>query len=82
MNDANERKGKRSDSVIWQKPNTNWQFQKAKCQEQKQNTTKNFDYTTIADRLRTDSWSNDIHTTGVVKPINGMSTFPLTAKAL
>ena len=39
-----------------------------------------FDYTTSADRLRTVSWSNDRYPTGVVKPINGIPTFPLTAK--
>ena len=32
------------------------------------NATKNFDYTTIVDRLRTVSWSNSSHPTGVVKP--------------
>ena len=31
------------------------------------NTNTNFDCTAIADRLRTVSWSNDIHPTGVVK---------------
>ena len=30
---------------------------------------QNFDYTTIADRLRTVSWSNNSHPTGVVKPV-------------
>ena len=29
---------------------------------------KNFDYTTIMDQLRTVSWSDDNHPTGVVKP--------------
>ena len=43
-----------------------------------QNATKNFDYTTIADRLRTVSWGNDSHPTGVVKPVNGISTLQLT----
>ena len=33
------------------------------------NATQNFDYTTIAYRLRTVSWSNDSHPTGVVKPV-------------
>ena len=28
------------------------------------NATKNFDYTTIADRLRTISWRNNSHLTG------------------
>ena len=32
-------------------------------------------YTTIADRLRTDSWRNDSYATGVVKPVYGMPTF-------
>ena len=45
-----------------------------------QNATKNFDYTTIADRLRTVIWSNDNRPTGVVKPVYGILTFPLTVK--
>ena len=44
--------------------------------------TKNFDYTTIADQLRTVSWSNDSHQSGVVKPVYGIPTFPLSAKAV
>ena len=43
---------------------------------------QNFDYTTIADRLRTVSWGNDSHPTGVVKPVYGIPTFPLTAKVV
>ena len=43
---------------------------------------QNFDYTTIADRLRTVSSGNDSHQTGVIKPVNGIRTFPLTAKAV
>ena len=46
------------------------------------NATKNFDYTTIADRLRKVSWSNSGLTTGVVKPVYERSTFPLTATAV
>ena len=46
------------------------------------NATKNFDYTTIADRLMTVSWSNSSHPTGVVKPVYERSTFPLTATAV
>ena len=46
------------------------------------NATKNFDYTTIADRLRTVSWGNDSHPAGVVKPVYGIPTFQLTAKAV
>ena len=43
---------------------------------------QNIDYTTIAGRLRTVSWSNDRNPTGVVKPVYGIPTFPLTAKTV
>ena len=43
---------------------------------------QNVDYTTIADRLRTVSSGNDRHPIGVVKPVYGIPTFPLTAKAV
>ena len=43
---------------------------------QQENAIKIFDHTTIADRLRTVSWSNNSHSTGMVKPVNGYSTFP------
>ena len=46
------------------------------------NVTKNFDYTTIVDRLRMVSWSNSSPSTGVVKPVYERSTFPLTATAV
>ena len=39
---------------------------------------QNFDYTTIAYRLRTVTSSNNSHRTGVVKPVYGYPTFPLT----
>ena len=42
--------------------------------------TKNLDYTAIADRLRTVSWSNYGHPTGVVNRITG-ATFPLPTTA-
>ena len=42
------------------------------------NATKNFYYKTIADRLRTVSCGNDSYPTGVVKPVNGIPTLPLT----
>ena len=35
---------------------------------QHKNATKNLEYTTIADRLRTACWGNDNLQTGVVKP--------------
>ena len=61
-------------------PYTHKKLQKAKWQYE--NATKNFEYTGIADRLRTVSWSNDSHPTGVVKPVYGIPTFPRTAKAV
>ena len=42
------------------------------------NTTKKFDYTAVADRLRTVSWSNYDHPTGVINLVYGAqpSHFP------
>ena len=40
--------------------------------EQNKNATKNFDFTTIADRLTTVSCNNENHLTGVVKPVYGI----------
>ena len=37
--------------------------------DKKKPATINLGYTTITDRLGTVNWSNDSHTTGVVKPI-------------
>ena len=61
-------------------PYTHRKFQKATWQHK--NATKDFDYTTIAERLRTVSRSNSSHPTGVVKPVYERSTFPLTATAV
>ena len=44
------------------------------------NATKTIDYTTIADRLRTVSWSNSSHPTGVGKP--GLRALNLERTAL
>ena len=65
---------------LWQKPYTHRKIQKATWQHK--NATKNFDYTTIADRLRTVSWGNDSNPTGVIKAVYGIPTFPLTAKSV
>ena len=46
------------------------------------NATKNFDYKTNAGRLWRVSSSNKNYPNGVVKPVNGYPTFPLTAKAM
>ena len=48
----NKRKRKRSDSVLWKKAPTPTE----KSKKQRDNINTNFDYTTIADRLRTVSW--------------------------
>ena len=61
-------------------PYTHRKIQKATWQHK--NATKNFGYSTIVDRLRTLSWGNDSHPTGVVKPVYGIPTFPLIAKAV
>ena len=55
---------------------TNRQIQKAKWQHK--HASKYFDYTTIADLGQ----SNESHQTGMVKPVYGMPTFPLTATAV
>ena len=77
---CDERKRK----IIWLSPmtKTHTPTEKKKAGWQNTNATKNFDYTTIADRLRTVSWGNDNHLTGVVKPVNGIPTLPLTPKAV
>ena len=50
--------------------------EKSKMQrDNTKNATKNFDYTTIADRLRTVSWGSESHPAGVVK-IDQMSIRP------
>ena len=46
------------------------------------NATKNFEYTTMSNQLRTVSWSNSSHCTDVVKKVKERSTFPLTAKVV
>ena len=48
----------------------------------KKNSNKNFDHTTIVDRLRAVTWSNDSHPTGVVKLVYGIPTFPITTKVV
>ena len=55
---------------------------KSKKQRDNINATKNLDYTTTADRLKTVSWSNNSQPTGVVKPVYERSTSRLTATAV
>ena len=59
---------------------TNSPTHREKSKEQRDNTKTppKFDYTTILDRLRAVSWSNDNHKTGAVKQVNGIPTFQLT----
>ena len=45
-------------------------------------TPPTFDYTTIADRLRTISWSNDSQPTGVVEPAKGVLNLPPTTTVM
>ena len=66
--------------VLWQNPYTHRKIQNATSQHK--NATKNFDYTTIADRLRTVSLSNSSQPTGVVKPVYERSTFQLITTAV
>ena len=56
-------------------PYTHRQIQKAT--QKHNNASKNFDFTTIADRLRTVS-----PLTIATQPVYGIPTFPLTAKAV
>ena len=74
------RKRRRSDSVLWQK--TPIPTENSKRNAHNKNATINFDYTTIADQLRTVSWSNNSHPTGVVKPVYGYPSFPLATKVV
>ena len=69
---------------IWLGPMTKAHTAPEKSKRQRDNiktATKNFDYTTIADRLRTVILGNDSHPTGVVKPVNGIQTLPTNHKS-
>ena len=70
---------------IWLSPITNAPTLTEKSKKQRdniKNANKNFDYTTIADRLRMVSWSNSSYPTGVIKPVYERSTFPLNSTAV
>ena len=57
---------------IWLSPMTNAPTLTEKSKKQRDNikhATKNFDYTTIVDRLRTVNWSYSSYPTGVVQPV-------------
>ena len=74
-----KRKRRRSDPVLWQNP-----LHQQKIRKPKDNT-QTPQKTSITQRLRTDlgrSVGVTSHPTGVVKPVYGYPTFPLTAKAV
>ena len=73
-------KGREFTQSYAKSPYTHRKTQKATWQHT--NATQNFDYITITDRFRTVSWGNDSNPTGVVKPVYGIPTYPLTAKAV
>ena len=75
-----KRTRRRSDSVLWQKPI--YQQKIRKPIDNTKTPPKNFDYTTIADRLKTVSCSNNSNPNDLVKPVYVYPTFPLTAKAV
>ena len=77
--DRHREKRKRSDSVLWQKPLYQQECRTGKLTTQK--VTKNFHYTAIVDWLRTVSWSNCSHPTGVVYQLTDQ-TFRLPATAV
>ena len=57
---------------IWLGPMAKGPYNLRKLQKanwQHKNATKNFDNTTIADRLATVSWSNNSHSTGVINRV-------------
>ena len=75
-----KRKRRRSDPVLWQKPPIPTENSKTKGQH-----TQTPPKTSITQQLRTDlgrSVGVTSNPTGVVKPVYGIPTFPLTAKAV
>ena len=66
-------------SPMTKSPTPTKTFKKTKLQHK--DATKMFHYTAIADRLRTVSYSNDSHTTGVVTKVYRIQTFPLSTRA-
>ena len=58
-----------SDSFLWQNHLHLKKIKTINLTTQKPSKKKNVDHTTIKNRLRTGSWSNDSHVTGEGKPI-------------
>ena len=57
-------------------------IENSKKQNDNKNATLKFDYTTIADWLRTVSVSIDSHPAGMFNLVYGIPSFSLTAKAI
>ena len=75
----NKRKRRRSDLVLWQNPLYQQKIRKPK------DNTQTPPKTSITQRLRTDlgrSVGVTSHPNGVIKPVYGYPTFPLTTKAV
>ena len=75
-------KGEEKQKEIWLSPMTKTPKSTEKSKKKRDSTKtqqQKFDYTTIADRLRTVTWSYNSQATGVVKPVYERWTFPLTA---
>ena len=75
VSNRNKRTRNRSGSVLWQKSLSN-------SKAIPQNDARNFYHTAIATRLKTVSFNSDSNPTGVIKPVNGIPTFPPTSKAV
>ena len=73
-------KGKDLTQSYDKSPHTTKKIQKAKWQHK--NANKNFNYTTITERLMTVSWSNDSQPADVVTSVSGIPTFQFTTKAV
>ena len=69
---------------IWLGHMTKTRITTENLQKQSDNTKniKSFDYKTIADLLRTVTWSNNSNPTGVAKPDYRIPTFPQITKAV
>ena len=73
-------KGRDQTQSYFKNPYTDRKKQKATWQHT--NATKNFDYTTISDRLRTVSWVTIAIQLVCLNWFTGSQTFPLTEKAV
>ena len=75
-----KRKRKQIDSAIGQSPYIHRNLQTTKSQHK--TASKNIGFTTNIERLMTVSLRYHNHTTSVVKPVDGIPIFPLTANVM